>query len=96
MDVMVRAGAAGAYLAERGGEGVIHVSVPQVRRVVDTTGAGDVFIGAFATRLREGDRLSVATEFAVRAARFSVASPETIPAFAGPETLQLTLVERGA
>lgn len=94
IDVVVTAGAAGAYVVERDGKGVIHILAPAVRPVVDTTGAGDAFTGALATRLREGDHLSVATEFAVRAASFSVSSPGTIPAFAGLADVEL-MVDRG-
>ena len=81
LDVVVTAGAVGAYMAGRGRE-VKHVPAPPLDQVVDTTGAGDAFIGALATRLREGDDLEEATDFAVRVASFSVSRPGTIPAFA--------------
>ena len=80
LDVVVTAGAAGAYVAGRG-RPVSHVPAPSVAEVVDTTGAGDAFIGALATRLREGDDLDDAARFAVRVASFSVTRPGTIPAF---------------
>jgi ribokinase len=81
LDVVVTAGAKGAYVAGRGRD-VRHIPAPAVDEVVDTTGAGDAFIGAFATRIREGDDLEEAVRFAVRVASSSVSQPGTIPAFA--------------
>jgi len=81
VDVLVTAGAAGAYVAARGRE-VEHVPAPSVDAVADTTGAGDAFIGALACRLREGDDLPTAARYAVRVASFSVAISGTVPAFA--------------
>lgn len=80
LDVVVTAGAAGAYAASHG-RGVTHIPAPPVGEVRDTTGAGDAFIGALATRLREGDNLSEAAGFAVSVASFSVTQPGTISAF---------------
>ena len=82
LDVVVTAGADGAYVVEHGAADVTHVAAPEVDQVVDTTGAGDAFIGALVARLRHGDELTTAAEFAVRAASVSVARPGTIPAFA--------------
>jgi ribokinase len=81
LDVVVTAGAAGAYVAVPGR--VKHIPAPTVEEVVDTTGAGDAFIGALVVRLRKGDDLAEAARFAVRVASFSVGRPGTIPAFAG-------------
>jgi ribokinase len=80
LDVIVTAGAAGAYVVRRG-EHVAHVPAPEVDEVVDTTGAGDAFVGALVVRLREGDGLLAAARFAVRAAAVSITRPGTIPAF---------------
>jgi ribokinase len=87
LDVVVTAGAAGAYVAARGC-GVEHVAAPAVHDVVDTTGAGDAFVGALVYRLREGDELGRAAGFAVRAASVSVRRPGTIPAFATLDDLE--------
>jgi ribokinase len=81
LDVVVTAGAAGAYVAARGRD-VEHIPAPSVEDVVDATGAGDAFIGAFVYRLREGDDLADAARFAVGVASFSVRHLGTIPAFA--------------
>jgi ribokinase len=78
--VIVTAGSAGCFLAEPGGA-VEHLPAPSVD-VVDTTGAGDAFVAALAVRLRAGDALRVAAEFAIRAAALSVTRPGTMPAFA--------------
>jgi ribokinase len=66
-------------LAERGvlvvdAEGERVWPAPLVR-AVDTTAAGDTFIGALATALGEGCSLDVAARFAVRAAALSVTRP---------------------
>lgn len=50
--VVLTAGAAGAYWAGRAGS-VVHVPAPRVT-VVDSTGAGDAFLGAFAAALVGG------------------------------------------
>jgi ribokinase len=78
--VIVTAGAAGCHVARAGGA-VEHLPAPSVE-VVDTTGAGDAFIGALAVRLRAGEGLREAARFAVRAAAVSVTRPGTMPAFA--------------
>jgi len=68
--VAVTLGALGAYWADRGGAG--HVIAPPVEYVIDTTGAGDAFVGAVASRLAHGESLSVAVEYGVRAGAFAV------------------------
>lgn len=81
---IVTAGAAGCFIAAGGR--VEHVSSPAVD-AVDTTGAGDQFIGALAARLRGGDSMLDAARYAVRAAALSVTQPGTMPAFATLEAL---------
>jgi ribokinase len=84
--VIVTAGALGAFLAERGAS-VARIPAPAVE-VVDTTGAGDAFVGALAARIREGLRLAEAVPFAVRAASLSCTRPFTMPSF--PTQAELT------
>jgi hypothetical protein len=48
------------------------VPAPEVAEVVDTTAAGDCFIGGLAVRLAEGASLADAVKFAVTAASISV------------------------
>jgi ribokinase len=50
---------------------VLHVSAPQVR-AVDTTGAGDAYVGSLAFALATGQALPAAMRFATRVAAFSV------------------------
>jgi ribokinase len=67
--VVVTLGADGVLLADRSGC-VQHPAYPA--RVVDTTGAGDAFVGALAAACAAGDALQSAVDFAQRAAAFSV------------------------
>jgi ribokinase len=77
--VIVTAGSAGAFVAAEGS--VAHMAAPFCE-VVDTTGAGDAFVGALAARLWAGADLHEAAAFAVRAASLSVTRPGTMGAFA--------------
>lgn len=66
---MVTLGAKGAVLATP--EGTERFPAPRVE-AVDTTGAGDAFVGALAARLAAGDRLTEAVAYAVKAGAFAV------------------------
>lgn len=68
--VVVTLGPEGAVFVGDGGSA--HVPAPLPTRVVDTTGAGDAFVGSMAARLALGDPLQDAVEFAVAAATRSV------------------------
>lgn len=68
--VVVTMGAAGAFVAEGDG-GPVHVTAAEVE-AVDTTGAGDAFVGALAVRLAEGSGLAEAASFASRVAGIAV------------------------
>lgn len=70
-EVLVTLGASGAVLARRDA-GVVRIPAVAARRVVDTTGAGDTFCGAFAARRAAGDDPVEAAGFAVAAASLSV------------------------
>jgi ribokinase len=84
--VIVTAGADGAFLASRDGS-VDHVPAPSVE-AVDTTGAGDAFIGALASRLHEGRPLLEAVRFGVLYAARSVTRVGTMPAYARREEVE--------
>jgi ribokinase len=77
--VVVTAGSAGAFVTGEDGT-VEQVAAPRVD-VVDTTGAGDAFIGAFASRLQQGWSTIDAAAFGVRAASISVTRSGTMDAF---------------
>lgn len=76
--VVMTLGAAGALVSAGGA--VRAVRAPHVR-VVDTTGAGDAFVGALAARLAVGDRLEEAVRFAVRVGSFAVQRPGAQPSY---------------
>ncbi|MGH2478606.1 MAG: ribokinase [Ktedonobacteraceae bacterium] len=67
--VVITLGAQGATLAYRGS--IVHVSAPPVQ-VVDTTAAGDCFVGAFTVALTEGQPPAEALRFAVHASALKV------------------------
>ena len=71
--VVVTLGAAGAYFVDHDSSG--HIAAPVASRVVDTTGAGDAFVGALATFLAQGSSFRHAVEVGVLAGTFAVGSP---------------------
>lgn len=68
-NVLVTLGAQGVYAALE--SGATHFEAPRVH-AVDTTAAGDTFIGGFAAQLAEGAPPEAAVRFAQRAAAVSV------------------------
>jgi ribokinase len=76
--VVVTAGEGGAWSAAP--EGVRHHPAPPAN-AVDTTGAGDAFIGALASALRLRRELRAAVDFAVAAATLAVTRSGTIPSY---------------
>jgi ribokinase len=80
--VVLTMGAAGAVVSEAGHDDGAPVVVPAPPvRVVDTTGAGDAFIGAMAWRLAGGASLVEAARTAVRAGAYSVTTAGAQPSF---------------
>ncbi|MEW1752998.1 ribokinase [Streptomyces angustmyceticus] len=76
--VVVTLGGDGALVLDDGGA----AEVPGVRvKAVDTTGAGDAFTGALATRLARGDSLPEAARFAVRVGAAAVTKPGAQPSY---------------
>jgi ribokinase len=65
--VIVTDGSEGALLLEESGAELLTLPAPSGVAAVDTTGAGDTFSGALATRMAAGDDLRVAAGFAVAA-----------------------------
>ena len=70
---VITLGAAGALVATP--DGVAAVPAPAAAHVVDTTGAGDAFVGVLAARLSRGSSLLDASRSAVAAATLSVERP---------------------
>ncbi|QIN82423.1 ribokinase [Rubrobacter tropicus] len=75
----------GAVLAEKGA--TRHVPAPRAE-VVDTTGAGDAFVGALAFRLAREDTLEQAVAYAVRAGAAAVTKEGAQGALPTPDILE--------
>jgi ribokinase len=84
--VIVTAGERGAFVVEGGG-GAAHVPATRIHEVVDTTGAGDAFLGALAAHLSVGTGLAPSVDASVRAASISCTREHTMPSFPTAEEL---------
>ena len=82
---VITVGEAGAVFAQD--RAVQHLDAPKVD-VVDTTGAGDAFVGALATRLARGDSLEDAVAYAVRAGAAAVTKEGAQGALPTPEVVK--------
>lgn len=80
--LLVTLGGAGAALVEDGF--VQRIPAPEVR-AIDTTGAGDCFVGAFAYALAAGHPAHAAVKLGVAAASLSVTRPGTQTSFPSAE-----------
>ncbi|GAB2580297.1 ribokinase [Microlunatus antarcticus] len=88
--VVVTVGAEGACWADAWSSG--HAPAEKGVNTVDTTGAGDAFVGAVAVELARGATLEEAVTVGVRAGTFAITSPGAQSSYAGREDLGL---ERG-
>ena len=82
---VITIGEEGAVLAD--GESVEHLPAPEVE-VVDTTGAGDAFVGALATQIARGASLREAVAYAVRAGAAAVTKEGAQGALPTPEVVE--------
>jgi ribokinase len=82
---VITVGEAGAVFAQD--RAVQHLAAPKVD-VVDTTGAGDAFVGALATRLARGDSLEDAVAYAVHAGAAAVTKEGAQGALPTPEVVE--------
>lgn len=80
--VVITLGAAGAIFSDGGP--VLRVPAPSVE-AIDTTGAGDAFVGALCARLSDGAPLGEAVRFAVRVGSFAVTRRGAQPSYPGPD-----------
>lgn len=80
--VVVTLGAAGAIFSSGGAP--LRVPAPTVTPV-DTTGAGDAFVGALSARLAAGESLEAAVKYAVRVGAFAVTRRGAQPSYPGPD-----------
>lgn len=82
---VVTLGAAGAVFADAGS--IKHLPAPETK-VVDTTGAGDAFVGALATRLARGASLEEAVSYAVRVGAAAVMKEGAQSSLPTPEVVE--------
>ena len=83
--VIITLGANGVYL-DSGLGGAFLPAVP-AKKVVDTTGAGDSFVGALASALVQGAQLPEAVSHAMRVAAVTVEGAEVVPSLPYAESL---------
>ncbi|GGF33754.1 ribokinase [Williamsia phyllosphaerae] len=88
--VVATLGAAGAVWVDSDGDG--RQRSPRVE-VVDSTGAGDQFVGALAARLATGDELADAVRWATAAASISVQATGTLESY--PEAGEIRAAVEG-
>ncbi|GAB3395902.1 ribokinase [Humibacter soli] len=91
--VVVTIGPGGAYWADQESEG--HVPAPEVSEVVDTTGAGDAFVGALASHLARGASLRESVELGVLAGTFAVQMPGAQSSYPTPADLGMSSLAPG-
>ena len=82
---VITVGEAGAVFAQ--GDDTDHLPAPKVE-VVDTTGAGDAFVGALAARLAREASLAEAVAYAVRAGAAAVTKAGAQGALPTPEVVE--------
>jgi ribokinase len=82
---VITVGGAGAVFSD--GESTSHVPAPKVE-AVDTTGAGDAFVGALAARLARDATLEEAVAYAVRAGAAAVTKEGAQGALPTPKVVE--------
>ena len=88
---VITLGGNGAFYHD--GTASVHVPIFDAGPVVETTGAGDAFNGAFATALAEGMDPVEAVRFGSAAAGISVTRPGTAPAMAARAEIEALLAK---
>lgn len=87
--VVITLGGDGAVASD--GDQTWHQAAPDPREVVDTTGAGDCFVGAMAAALSAGKKLRDAVALGVAAGSFAVRSKGTIESYPSTNDLDPVL-----
>lgn len=77
--MIITLGKDGAMLVENGKYEIIPSKVIDQSKVVDTTGAGDVFTGAFTSSIINGFSLIDSVNYAINASSFSIKYPYVMP-----------------
>lgn len=87
--VLVTRGSQGSLLFNRENEKLVCIEIaPHVVKPVDTTGAGDCFLGSLAVNWANGAELRHACQQAAKVAAFSVTKPGTQPSFPRSDELE--------
>ncbi|MBZ6371563.1 MAG: ribokinase [Microbacterium hominis] len=85
--LVITIGSAGAVV-QAAGAPPLHIPAPTPPGpVVDTTGAGDAFVGVLAARLAEGESLHASAQTAARAASISVSRAGTMTSYPGADEM---------
>lgn len=93
-DVIATLGAAGCVVMTHEGRSTV-VTAPAIDRVVDTTGAGDAFVGILAARLGVGDDLVSAARAATLGASFAVQRRGTADSYPDADELDALIAATG-
>lgn len=92
IDIVATLGGDGCVVLPQSG-GSTSIPSPVVDQVVDTTGAGDAFVGILAARLARGDALLDCAQIATLGASFAVQRPGTTDSY--PDAAQLESLAAG-
>lgn len=82
--VIITLGSEGVLFTSREATSIEFREAVKVSKVIDTTGAGDTFLGAFVTQWYQGSSLVKAIEFSAKASSLTIQTPgaaESIPLF---------------
>nr|BBN79880.1 ribokinase [Hyaloperonospora arabidopsidis] len=94
-NVLVTLGSDGAVFVPADGSKVVHQKCFEVDKVVDTTGAGDCFRGAFAVAFAEGRDVQNCMMRATAASALCVQHPGALPSLPSSEEVSRLLKEKG-
>ena len=90
-NVIITLGSDGVLLMSE--DETIRIPAVPARKVVDTTGAGDSFVGSFAHAIARGSEVKEAVRFAATAASIAVESLEVIPSLPTIQDVERRLQE---